>query len=467
MLVIISMLAVVATTVMYRMRAEVYAAGATSGAVQARLAAISGIEQAMAVLCRNSDNQTAWWDNPTLFRDQVVADEGSVRWCFTVYATSRQNGQTVVRYGVIDEGAKININSASVEALAHLPGMTEQLAEAVVDYRDRDNKPLPQGAEQEFYDRLPNPYTIRNGPLESLDELLLVRGFTAGLIYGSDPNNYARRDGGLAAVATAATYTSDPYANDPNQKKFNLNGNLRGLRNVQVSQATRDYIRIYRQEGNVFGNPLDLLDANYAVQVDHPPIVAGQEIGSGVEADSFADIEKLLVAGAVDNDIVVDPNVAVDPNFGGRSIKIEGLGDEAESAEESQAPVSAGRININTAPVEVLALLPGVDNTLAERIVQARTRTDPNQLILPTWLYTQKLVDVQEFRKLAPMINTTSKQFRVQVVGYGLPKDGGRAAGFCVLEAIIDLSSSSPRISYVRDLTRLGLPLPVGQSQSF
>src|SRR5438552_14323552 len=60
------------------------------------------------------------------------------------------------------------------------------------------------------------------------------------------------------------------------------------------------------------------------------------------------------------------------------------------------------------------------------------------------------------FKKVAPFLTSRSFQYHLQVVGYGLPS--GR---YRVLEAIIDLAGIQPQITYLRDLTKLGLPFRI------
>ena len=66
------------------------------------------------------------------------------------------------------------------------------------------------------------------------------------------------------------------------------------------------------------------------------------------------------------------------------------------------------------------------------------------------------MVDAELFKKIAPYLTSRSLQFHFQVVGYGVPS--GR---FKVLEAMIDLGGDKPAITYLRDLTRLGLPFKI------
>ena len=47
-----------------------------------------------------------------------------------------------------------------------LPYMEEEIADAIMDWRDGDDEPQAQGAEAGYYENLPIPYKIRNGPLQ-------------------------------------------------------------------------------------------------------------------------------------------------------------------------------------------------------------------------------------------------------------------------------------------------------------
>ena len=105
-----------------------------------------------------------------------------------------------------DEASKLNVNTATESNLMRLPKMTAPLAQALLDFLDTDDTPRPDGAEQEAYDSLPNPYAVRNGPLATLDELLLVRGFTPALLDGEDAN----RNFILAPNVTGDEFTADP-----------------------------------------------------------------------------------------------------------------------------------------------------------------------------------------------------------------------------------------------------------------
>ena len=69
-----------------------------------------------------------------------------------------------------------------------IPGMTYELADAILDFIDSDDTPRTNGCESEYYNGLSPAYSAKNSPLESLDELLLVRGVTSEYLYGEDFN---------------------------------------------------------------------------------------------------------------------------------------------------------------------------------------------------------------------------------------------------------------------------------------
>jgi type II secretory pathway component PulK len=151
-------------------------------------AARAGIQKAMAVL--KEDDATSdglldlWSDNDEDFNDVPLE-----RCWFTVR--------------VIDEASKLNINTATKEQLMGLPYMVEEIADAIIDWRDTDDTPSGTGVESGYYESLQYGYMARNGPFRTIRELLLVKGVTEELFYGEDTNlngvlDYNENDGDLS-----------------------------------------------------------------------------------------------------------------------------------------------------------------------------------------------------------------------------------------------------------------------------
>ncbi|MCP4708798.1 MAG: general secretion pathway protein GspK [Planctomycetes bacterium] len=93
-----------------------------------------------------------------------------------------------------DETSKLNINSITKEQLIWLPYMTENIADAIIDWRDTNQTPESLGTEGTFYLNLPIPYLIRDGEFRTLRELLLVNEMTPQLFYGEDANGNGQLD---------------------------------------------------------------------------------------------------------------------------------------------------------------------------------------------------------------------------------------------------------------------------------
>jgi len=58
------------------------------------------------------------------------------------------------------------------------------LVDAFIDWIDADNLARANGAEEAFYQELDPPRHVKNAPLSSYEELLLVYGFTPSMLYG-------------------------------------------------------------------------------------------------------------------------------------------------------------------------------------------------------------------------------------------------------------------------------------------
>ena len=101
---------------------------------------------------------------------------------------------------VVDEASKLNINYVTKEQLLGLPYMLEEIADAIIDWRDNNDTPSGAGVEGGYYESLPFGYMARNGPFRTIRELLLVKDVTEELLYGEDTNfngqlDYNEQDG--------------------------------------------------------------------------------------------------------------------------------------------------------------------------------------------------------------------------------------------------------------------------------
>jgi general secretion pathway protein K len=65
------------------------------------------------------------------------------------------------------------------------PEKVSSLIDTIKDWIDLDNEVTGFGAENEYYQGMEKPYSCKNAPLELLEELLLIKGVTRNLFYGT------------------------------------------------------------------------------------------------------------------------------------------------------------------------------------------------------------------------------------------------------------------------------------------
>jgi general secretion pathway protein K len=100
--------------------------------------------------------------------------------------------RAVVSGFIVDEQGKFNLNNLAPNGnaseadlrvfrqLLETLGLARELADAVVDWIDRDpGITMPGGAEDNYYLALPRPYRAANQPMQQVEELYRVRGFDA------------------------------------------------------------------------------------------------------------------------------------------------------------------------------------------------------------------------------------------------------------------------------------------------
>lgn len=91
-----------------------------------------------------------------------------------------------------------------------------------------------------------------------------------------------------------------------------------------------------------------------------------------------------------------------------------------ENTTSDSNPTREGRVDITSAPLEVLIGVPGIDANLAQRIVQQRANatssTEPTGSI--AWLLQSGAVDLTQLRALEPFLTSRSDVYSVQSVGF-------------------------------------------------
>ncbi len=176
------------------MRDELTAAINVHDGITLKSTAGSGVALAMAVLKEHAASAEA---------DTVLdawADKGLLS---SLLSSLCRDGRGSLQ--VIDASRKINVNKlvdengVANERYRHLfkrflsfdafklgTEEIENILDAVTDWLDPNDDVTRFGAENSYYMSLEKPYRCRNGPMESIEEILLVRGVSPEIFYGTE-----------------------------------------------------------------------------------------------------------------------------------------------------------------------------------------------------------------------------------------------------------------------------------------
>lgn len=196
----------------FRVNADLAATQAVVYRLQTRLAAQAGLERVKLMLPTAQWDFDRWYNNPEELHRIVVwasdtepgvwgtneeLGEGGSTYRFSIVADDPTDDEKYVRFGITDESAKLNLNTADEWQLLSLVtnatlGETEvdpqDIVDAILDWRDADKNERGEqtGTEGEYYRQLNHPYRVANKDFETVEELLLVKGVTAAILYGED-----------------------------------------------------------------------------------------------------------------------------------------------------------------------------------------------------------------------------------------------------------------------------------------
>lgn len=318
-------------------------------------------------------------------------------------------------YGIRDEAAKLNLNSATYDMLLKLPNMTSELAAAIIDWRDTDSDLTQGGAENEYYLLLDEPYYCKNSDLESVEEVLLLKGASKELLYGEDLN----RNGYL-----------DPNENDADK------GNPPDNYNGKLDRGFYDYVTVYSVESNEDADGEEKINVNEG----------GNQLSGllrGVIEDDFKYQEIMASIRFVNFDSILD--------FYIRS----GLTEEQFKQIEKKITASSersiqGLININTAPKEVLLCLPLLDEADVDMLIQKRNSSDRDKDSL-TWVAE---VLPEKAGTIGTYLTTNSYRYSADIISVS-----GDGRAYQRYRMIADTTDNEFKVLYWKSLKHLGWPL--------
>lgn len=495
--------------------------------VQARVNVESATESLRLILSQPPETRADFgglYNNPQLFQAVRVSGgaDGAPPSNFSILAPDLTDTGTLggIRFGLQNESARLNVNALvvleenggglvaavaavsgeeasdglqsdniAISLLMTLPGMTEDVAEAILDWIDEDDEPRPFGAESDYYQALPTPYASKNGPLNSVEELLLVRGVSPSLLFGADVNRNGVVDadeqqrsgasintsGALGWAAYLTVHGSEANKRRNGEPRIDVNQDDLEALYSELLDAVGDetfasFIVAYRIAGK--STSLTSLTSEVAA-------AAGQE-DQGGNRDSNQD-----ESGEPDGPWSVDFLDQMDLTGGGGTSLNQildlvdatvtvGEGDQAKTYTSpfTSDPISAstsmpilmdalstqdvdsmpGRINLNECPAELLYGIPLLSEEAVQGILDARQSEsdDPNRFY-ESWLMVEGILTLDELRRVTPLLTCGGDVYRAQVVGYF---EGSGAAAR--VEVIIDATTVNPKIISSRSLSHLG-----------
>ncbi len=523
-LVVVVVLSLAAYQYSEYMQAEYQAAHSHAKMGQTKALAMSGVNF-VAVMLSSTQNQQNnlnggnFYNNPDLWSGVLVQDDENpkLRGRFTIVglvSPDDQNFQnTPSLFGVVDEASKLNLNALleldstgniGFEILMTLPNMTEDVANSILDWLDANTTtPRTDGAKDEYYMQLTPPYHCKNGPLDSIDELLLVKGVTPALLYGNDLNKNGQldpnEDDGSGQVDRGWAAYLTIYSREPNA---DANGNARiylndqDLNNLYTKLQTAfgvelaNFIIAYRLygpaapaptitatvsgKGGVLVNGMAATPGSTAKQQYAP--LTGQDA-----SDLTSTIQTALAAAAAGTSrgapkpissvyALINSSVSATVGTGNtqRAVTVTSPLNAAnqqtallplllDQCTTSQATDLPARINVLTASETVLSSLPMLAEADVQAILSVRpdfanSTAAPDPIFsTPAWLITEANLAPTTVQAAERYITSRSGIYSFQSIGYF---DGGGPT--TRLEAVIDTNYGRPRIIHLQDLSELG-----------
>lgn len=424
---------------------------------------VAGLTAEMAIegAARYASNVVATADEPGVLPDASLYEcedvpIGEASFWF-VGRDEQDPSMGLASFGLVDEASKLNLNTATAAMLEGLPGMTPELAAAIVDWRDSDDEVSENGAENESYLRLDPPYECKNAPFESVEELRLVYGMTMEQLFGEDLN--------LNGIL------------DPNEDDGDLSP-PNDDRDGRLDFGLMEYVTVWTAEAMTGTNVNDqqslapLLEEEFGADRANEILLSlsvaggGGMSGSGGGADDPGDQRPPDQGGGNQPSPDQGDGGQQSPNQGGGGqtsfgslleFYIRSQMTEAEFEQISDrlsitnGAAIEGLVNVNTASEEVLRCIPGIGtNNASVLVAQREMNSDPQRSI--AWV--ADVLDEADAIQAGPYLTARSSQFIADIVALGRHDRGYRRVRF-----VFDTTDGSPKPIWRQDLTHRGWAL--------
>ncbi len=501
-LVIVAVLSFAVYAFAQRTLLEYTAVRASLDQVHRRELAASALELSDAMIRRPDAEQTLW-SGPMTF--ETTAD--GVAHLAIVRDLPRPGEPP--QFGLADESAKLNINALDLrisqrrqsrQRLLVLPGMTVQIADAILDWMDADEEVSEFGAESSYYTSLHPPYRARQGRFADLHELLLVKGVTSELLFGEDRNGNGvldpNEDDGASStptddadgildtgwIASITLVSRESILMPTGVPKINLNQpNLASLYDALLpgfGPEMARYVVAFRMRGATWADDVRPPEKPDEEQQRLERIESARkrlrlqlnDSGSSRSQRSTGDLERdgirlaaspayrfdsllQLFGGEVritiqNEDQFIDSPWASDP---GSLARLLPLAEQILTTSDHTA--LEGRINVNQASEDVLSSIPGLSPSKARSIVRMQPRkhySTGTAYESVAWLAARGVMPVVELRRIAPFVTVSGDVQGGLALGW--LQDAPPVAG---IRFMIDASGPQRRVLLHRDLAVL------------
>ena len=317
-------------------------------------------------------------------------------------------------FGLVDEGAKLNLNNVNTNVLSYLPNMSQDFANAIMDWRGTNGIVSLNYAS--------SGYAAKNAPFETVDELRLVYGADSSLLYGEDLN--------LNGIL------------DKNEKDLNGNGEL--------DSGLLEYVTVYTREPNFHADGSTMTNVVTARAAQMRALLQS----AGISTSYVNQLTNRPYAGILAFALRCK-NIGIStPNFAMLSAYVT----------TTTNTYFRNRVNVNTASADVLtALFTGLNNNMDQSTAESAAQTlvtyrqqNPDNLGSIAWIIDALGNTSPVITALAAgdYVTTHSYQFTADIAAVGAYGRGYRRVKF-----VFDISDGVPKILYRQDLSRLGWAL--------
>jgi len=203
-LLVISLLVAISSEFIITAQTNVRYIGRFSESLRARTIARAGVNLAVALL--EADKKGAASSLLSGVSTNSNVDSYQDIWAIDLPPLPIEGGH--LKISITDENSKINVNALANEVVDKSPYYTVaqrfflnmalpmDLADALIDWVDIDDSRFPYGAESsDYYLAQRHPYRAKNGAMDSIREMLMVKGFTPEIYYGLAGGNSGMESG--------------------------------------------------------------------------------------------------------------------------------------------------------------------------------------------------------------------------------------------------------------------------------